>query len=404
MVWLVEARVGGLCAYVVAGVGCMSDFVFIAASPGRHFTRLFFSSAEWLRLTALYGFIGLLHMLGWGGYLYYAGRYPQLVGLGFVAYMFGLRHAFDADHIAAVDDTVRYLLQKGKRPLGVGFFFSLGHSTVVLALAIGIAFAATAVKTELPQLKNIGSVIGAGVSGTFLWIIGILNLLVLLDILKVWRTAKSGAHSHAHLELLLQKRGLLNRLFGGRLQQLMNHSWQMYPLGLLFGLGFDTASEVGLLAMTAGASAGNLPIPAVLCLPVLFAAGMTVMDTTDGVLMCKAYDWAFLNPLRKIFYNITTTGLSVFVALLIGTIELIQVLIVMRHLRGPFFDVIAGLDFGILGYLVVGMFLAAWALSVALWKFGEVERRYSMRPGEPHAHRHVHAGGLEHSHDHLHPP
>ena len=182
----------------------------------------------------------------------------------------------------------------------------------------------------------------------------------------------------------MQKRGLLNRLFGGRLQKLMNHSWQMYPLGLLFGLGFDTASEVGLLAMTAGASAGNLPVPAVLCLPVLFAAGMTVMDTTDGVLMSKAYNWAFLNPLRKIFYNLTTTGLSVAVALLIGTIELLQVLIGMLDLHGPFFDFITGLNFGMLGYVIVAMFLLAWALSVAFWKFGRIEQRYSLQMGPTH--------------------
>jgi nickel/cobalt transporter (NiCoT) family protein len=349
----------------------VSEFVHIAGPGVRASARLWFSTAEWVRLAGLYGFIAVLHLLGWGLYLHYAGRYPQLVGLGFVAYMFGLRHAFDADHIAAVDDTVRYMLQKGKQPLGVGFFFSLGHSTVVLALAIAIAVAATVVKTELPRLQNLGTVIGAGVSGTFLWIIGILNLLVLLDILKIWHTAKSGTHSHAHLENLLQKRGLLNRLFGRRLWKLMHHSWQMYPLGLLFGLGFDTASEVGLLAMTAGASAGNLPVPAVLCLPILFAAGMTMMDTTDGILMSKAYHWAFVNPLRKIFYNITTTGLSVAVALVVGSIELLQVLISVLGLRGRVYDAVAALDFGILGYIVVGMFLAAWALSAGLWKFAQ---------------------------------
>jgi nickel/cobalt transporter (NiCoT) family protein len=361
-----------------------------------------FSPAEWTRLSGLYGVIGILHLLGWGLYLHYASRYPQLVGLGFVAYMFGLRHAFDADHIAAVDDTVRFMLQKGKKPLGVGFFFSLGHSTVVLALSIGIACTAAAVKVHLPQLKTIGPIIGASVSGAFLWIIGILNLLVLLDILNIWRSAKSGAHNHAHLEAMLQKRGLLNRLFGGRLQQLMNHSWQMYPLGLLFGLGFDTASEVGLLAMTAGASAGDLPGPAVLSLPILFAAGMTVMDTTDGVLMSQAYDWAFLNPLRKIFYNITTTGLSVAVALLVGTIELLQVLIGTLNLHGGSFDSVAKLDFGIVGYLIVGMFLLAWGVSVGVWRFGRIEQRYSLRLAA-HAHAHAHEGGVKHSHDHIHP-
>jgi high-affinity nickel-transport protein len=370
----------------------VSDFLFVAPAVNRPSSRLSFSHNEWARLAGLYGCVGFLHILGWGLYLHYAGRFPALVGLGFSAYMFGLRHAFDADHIAAVDDTVRFMLQKGKRPLGVGFFFSLGHSTIVLALAIGIAFAATALKGELPQLKSFGALIGAGVSGTFLWIIGILNLLVLLDILKIWQSARAGTHSHAHLESLLQKRGLLNRLFGGRLQKLMSQSWQMYPLGLLFGLGFDTASEVGLLAMTAGASAGDLPLAGVLCLPILFAAGMTVMDTTDGVLMCKAYDWAFLNPLRKIFYNITTTGLSVAVALLVGSVELLQVLIGMLDLKGGLYDFIAALDFGVLGYLIVAMFLLAWGLSVAWWKFGRLEQRYAANlASHGHVHGHVHA-------------
>lgn len=380
----------------------MSNFEFVAQPAVRPGRRILFSRGEWLRLSSLYGCIGILHLAGWGIYLHYASQYPQLVGLGFVAYMFGLRHAFDADHIAAVDDTVRFMIQKGKRPLGVGFFFSLGHSTVVLALAIGVAVAAGAVKAELPQLKDMGAIIGASVSGVFLWVIGILNLLVLLDVLAIWRTARAGTHSHAHLEALLQKRGLLNRLFGGRLQRLMNHSWQMYPLGVLFGFGFDTASEVGLLAMTAGASAGNLPVPAILCLPLLFAAGMTLMDTTDGVLMSKAYDWAFLNPLRKIFYNMSTTALSVAVALLVGTVELLQVSIGLLGLRGEFVDFIAGLNFGALGDCIVGLFLLAWALSVAVWKFGRIEQRHSLNNG-PHSHRHVHADGVEHSHDHLHP-
>jgi nickel/cobalt transporter (NiCoT) family protein len=360
-----------------------------------------FSPTEWVRLAGLYGFVMTLHLLGWGLYLHYAAGYPALVGLGFVAYMFGLRHAFDADHIAAVDDSVRFMLQKGKKPLGVGFFFSLGHASIVLGLAVVIAFAASAVKRQLPQLQNIGGVLGASVSGTFLMVIGILNLLVLLDILKVWQSAKSGKHSHAHLEQLLAQRGLLNRLFGGRLQRMMNHSWQMYPLGLLFGLGFDTASEVGLLAMTAGASAGNLPMPAVLSLPILFAAGMCVMDTTDGVLMSKAYNWAFLNPLRKIFYNITTTGLSVAVALVIGSIELLQVFIGIGRLRGGFFDFVAGLDFGVLGYVIVGLFLLAWGSSVAIWKFGRLEQRYAGQIG-PHSHLHHHHSGTAHVHDHLH--
>ena len=357
-----------------------------------------FSAEERWRLAGLYGFIGLLHSIGWGLYLFYAARFPQLVGLGFVAYMFGLRHAFDADHIAAVDDTVRFLSLKGQRPLGVGFFFSLGHSTIVFALAVGIALAAAVVKIQLPQLRAMGGAIGAAVSGTFLWIIGILNLVILLDVLDIWRRAKAGTHSHAQLERLLQKRGLLNRLFGGRLKAMIGHSWQMYPIGLLFGLGFDTASEVGLLAMTTGASAGNLPAPAVLCLPILFAAGMTVMDTTDGILMCKAYEWALLNPLRKIFYNLITTGLSIAVALLIGSIELLQVLVAVFGLHGRFLDFMAGLDCGVMGYLIVGLFLAAWVLSISLWKFS-LEKGTSMRIALPLVHTRAHGSSRQHNHD-----
>lgn len=379
----------------------MSDYVYVARPAAPRRSGLAFSASEWTRLAGLYGFIAMLHVVGWTLYLHYAADFPALVGLGFVAYMFGLRHAFDADHIAAIDDTVRYMLQKGRRPLGIGFFFSLGHSTIVLCLAVGIAFAAVAVKQQLPELRNIGGILGATVSGTFLWIIGVLNILVLMDILGVWKKAKSGTHDHQHLEELLLRRGLINRLFGGRVQKFLNHSWQMYPLGLLFGLGFDTASEVGLLAMTAGASAGNLPIPAVLCLPILFAAGMSLMDTTDGVLMSKAYNWAFVNPLRKIFYNITTTSLSIAVALVIGTIELMQVLTTMLGLHGKFFDFIAGLDFGLLGYIIVGLFLAAWGLSVAVWKFGHIEQRYGSRP-VLHNHPHHHAAGIEHAHKHVH--
>ncbi len=362
---------------------------------------LAFTHSEWARLAGLYGMVALLHIVGCGLFLYYSAQHPALVGLGFVAYMFGLRHAFDADHIAAVDDTTRFMLQKGKRPLGVGFFFSLGHSTVVLALAMAIIFAATAVKRELPALQNLGGIIGASVSGTFLWVIGILNCVVLVEMLDVWRQAKTGKHSHAHLEELLTQRGFMNRLFGGRLQKAISHSWQMYPLGLLFGLGFDTASEVGLLAMTAGASAGDIPVAAVLSLPILFAAGMTAMDTTDGVLMARAYDWAFVNPLRRIFYNVAITSLSIVVALIIGSVELLQVLIRMLHLSGPFFDFVAGLDFGILGYVIVAIFLLTWGAAAAVWKFGRIEQRYGhLHP--LHAHEHAHESGRSHSHRHFH--
>jgi high-affinity nickel-transport protein len=364
--------------------------------------ELRFAGGEWLRLAGFYGFIALLHLLGWGAYLHYSPHYVSLAGLGFAAYMLGLRHAFDADHIAAVDDTVRFMLQKGKQPLGVGFFFSLGHSTIVLLLAIAAVFAASMVKQALPELRAVGGLVGAGVSGLFLWFIGLLNLVVLLDILKVWRMARCGKHTHAHLEELLARRGLINRLFGGRLQKLVEHSWQMYPLGLLFGLGFDTASEVGLLAMTAAAATADLPVAAVLSLPLLFAAGMSAMDTTDGVLMVKAYNWAFVNPLRKIFYNLTTTSLSIAVALVIGTMELAQVAINALDLHGPLFDAIGQFDFGILGYVIVGLFLSTWGLSVLVWKLARVEERYGDGHGAAHVHGHSHDIGGEHSHRHFH--
>ncbi|WP_428309429.1 HoxN/HupN/NixA family nickel/cobalt transporter [Hydrocarboniphaga sp.] len=350
----------------------------IGLSPKSLTGFMTFTPGEWARLSGIYGVVAVLHLLGWGLYLHFAAMYPALIGLGFVAYMLGIRHAFDADHIAAVDDSVRFMLQKGKRPLGTGLFFALGHSSVVLILSIVIAFAGVVVKQQLPGMQDVGKIIGTAVSGSFLLIIGVLNLLVLMDILKLWEKARTGAHSHAHLDQLLSQRGLLNRLFGTRLQKVLNHSWQMYPLGLLFGLGFDTASEVAFLGMTAGASAGDLPIGAVLSLPLLFAAGMAIMDTTDGVLMSKAYDWAFLNPVRKIFYNAATTGLSVTVALVIGSIELSQVLIAQLGLHGRLSDFIASLDFGVLGYLIVGLFLLAWCLSVAVWKFGRIGQRFKL--------------------------
>lgn len=378
----------------------MSESIYVQRVARQRPLYLTFTRREWTRLAGIYGFVAALHAIGWALYTFYVASYPALLGLGLVAYMFGLRHAFDADHIAAIDDTVRYMLQKGRRPLGIGFFFSLGHSTIVFGLAVGIAIAAAAIKQELPELRNMGALIGTSVSGLFLWIIGVLNLRVLLDIVGVWKKARSGTHDHHHLEELLARRGLMNRLFGGRVQRFLNQSWQMYPLGLLFGLGFDTASEVGLLAMTAGASAG-MPVTAVLCLPVLFAAGMSVMDTTDGVLMSKAYGWAFVNPLRKIFYNITTTSLSIVIALVIGTIELMQVLIGTLELKGPIADRIAALDFGALGYVIVGLFLGGWVLSVALWKVRRIEERHGI-PGLLHSHAHRHEHGIEHSHKHTH--
>jgi nickel/cobalt transporter (NiCoT) family protein len=303
--------------------------------------------------------------------------FPRWVALAFLAYGLGLRHAFDADHISAIDDTTRYLLQKGQRPLAVGFFSSLGHSTIVLLMTIALVVATKVVRSAMPYLQSYGGAIGATVSGVFLWLIGILNLLVLLDILHIWRQMNRGTYQPERLEELLAQRGLIRRVLGGRLQNLINHSWQMYPVGLLFGLGFDTASEIGLLALAAGVAAQAVPTLAVTSLAILFASGMSLMDTADGVFMVKAYTWAFSRPLRKIYYNITTTSLSVAVALLIGTIELLQGLARELNIHGRFFNAFAALDFETLGYAIVAVFLAGWVLSVLIWKFRGMEKRWA---------------------------
>ena len=354
-----------------------------------------FSRAEWRRLGGFYGLIALLHLVGCGLFLHYSAQHPALVGLGFAAYLFGLRHAFDADHIAAVDDSARWLMQRGQRPLGIGFFFSLGHSTVVLVLALVAVAASSSLRTQLPALQAAGGLIGAGVSGLFLWLVGLLNLGALLGLLRLWRQRRSHAHDHAHLDALLARRGLFARLFGGRLRGALTASWQLYPVGLLFGLGLDSASEIGLLVMTAGA-ATDLPLAAAASLPILFAAGMTAMDTSDGVLMVKAYDWALLNPARRVFYNLATTALSVLIALAIGTVQLAQLFVALAQPRSPSLAAIAALDLGELGYAIVALFFVAWLLSAALWKFGRAPASTA------HAHDHLHEDGTRHWHRHRH--
>ena len=335
------------------------------------------TGAEWLRLSAFGAAILALHVVGWGLFFYYSSGNPALAGLGTLAYTFGLRHAFDADHIAAIDNTTRKLLQDGQRPLGVGFFFSLGHSTIVFSLAAGLAVAAKTVNSRIPEFQNYGGYIGASVSGTFLWIIGILNLIVLIDILRIFFAMRTGAYDAEKLEKRLLDRGLMNRFYLAKLSQRINASWKMYPLGVLFGLGFDTATEVGLLAIAAGVATHNVPFLAVLSLPILFAAGMSLMDTADGAFMSQAYGWAFSNPIRKIYYNITVTTLSVTVALLIGSIELLQVFSTKFALTGGFWDWLNNLDFGQIGYAIVAAFIITWAISVLVWKKARIEERWS---------------------------
>jgi high-affinity nickel-transport protein len=334
------------------------------------------SRREWLAISGLGGAVALLHVAGWGLFAFYAGRYPTLAGLGLLAYTFGLRHAFDADHIAAIDNTTRKLLQQDEKPLGTGFFFSLGHSTIVFGLATGLAVAAKTVNSHIPSFQHWGGYVGAGVSGTFLWIIGILNLIVLVDIVRIFRELRHGDLDEERLEQRLLDRGFMNRLFIGRLFRLVSKSWHMYPLGVLFGLGFDTATEVGLLAIAAGVATHHVPFLAVVSLPILFAAGMSLMDTVDGAFMAHAYSWAFSNPVRKVYYNITVTSLSVAVALLVGTIELLQVLATKLSLDTGFWGFLGNLDFGRIGYGVVALFVLTWAASVVLWKARRVEERW----------------------------
>lgn len=321
----------------------------------------------WRRLSLFGGAVALLHLAGFGLLAYYAGANPELVGLGTLAYTFGLRHAFDADHIAAIDNTTRKFLQDGKRPLGVGFFFSLGHSSVVFALASGLAVATTAVKATMPRLQHWGGAIGTGVSGTFLLAIGVLNLIVLLDVLGIFRDMRRGGLDEERLEARLLDRGLMSRGILKRLGDRIHASWQMYPLGVLFGLGFDTATEVGLLALSAGAAGRRMPFAAVLALPLLFAAGMSLLDTADGAFMSHAYGWAFSSPVRKVYYNITVTALSVTVALGIGGVEVVQ--LVARA---------AWLDLNQLGYVVVALFVLTWAASAIVWKTRRIEERWAL--------------------------
>lgn len=359
-----------------------------AESLAEEHKRIRFSREEVPRLLAMFGFIAALHVIGWGLFVHYnsvplihntRGTDNKLVyaGAGALAYTFGLRHAFDADHISAVDDTTRYLLQKGKKPLAVGFFFSLGHSTVVFAFVTAIAIVASQAKGFQEAFQGTGGIIGTLVSGTFLYLIAALNLAVLSGIIKVWRQAKRGAYSPEEFDLLLAQRGFMNRIFKGRYNRFINDSWQMYPVGLLFGLGFDTASQVGLIAIAGTtAIAGGLPPLAIIALPIIFAAGMSLMDTLDGVFMAKAYSWAFVNPIRKIYYNITTTSLSIFVAFVIGTIELLGLLSNQIGLSGQPWDFISSIDINLAGRVIVAVFFIVWIGAILNWKLRNLDEKY----------------------------
>ena len=297
-----------------------------------------------------------------------------LAGLGIVAYVFGLRHGVDADHIAAIDNTTRKLMQEGKRPCTVGMWFSLGHSTVVVALIIGLIVATRAVATNIPALQSAGAVIGTLVSGSFLWIIGFINAVIVIGIYKIFQTLKQGKLNQAELDNLLENRGFMNRFFRP-LFKIISKPWQIFPIGLLFGLGFDTASEVALIAISVGIGVStSIPLYYILILPLLFTCGMVTVDTADGVAMRVAYGWAFLNPIRKIYYNLTVTVISVLVAWAIGTIELLQVLSSELNLNGWFWSWLNALNFEMIGFGIVGIFVVSWLVSFGYWQYKKYDK------------------------------
>ena len=308
------------------------------------------------------------------------------VGLGLTAYTLGMRHAFDADHISAIDNTTRKLMAGRQRPLSVGFFFSLGHSTIVFILsllfAVGLRALSGPVRNDGSALHGVTTLIGTGVSGGFLYLIAALNIVVLRGILRVFRDMRRGFFDESELERQLNSRGLVNRVYG-RFTRLISRSWHMYPLGVLFGLGFDTATEVALLFLAAGAAGAGLPFYAILCLPILFAAGMSLLDTIDGTFMNLAYGWAFSQPVRKIFYNITITGLSVVIALIVGTTELLGLATHELGLRGSFWNWVAQININTIGFVIVGVFVATWAIALLVWRLARIEERWDAHLRDP---------------------
>ncbi|MDF0529092.1 HoxN/HupN/NixA family nickel/cobalt transporter [Tsukamurella sp. 8F] len=357
------------------------------AQPAQRRLTAALTPAGWAGVGGMTAVIALLHLLGWGTLVFVVapehlslGQQTLGVGVGLTAYTLGMRHAFDADHIAAIDNTTRKLMAEGRRPVTVGFWFSLGHSTVVFALAVllaaGVRTLAGPVEDDASALHRVTGLVGTSVSGGFLYLIAALNIAVLAGILRVLRDLRRGTYDEAELEARLAQRGLVNRLLG-RFTGAITRPWQMYPLGLLFGLGFDTATEVALLVLAGTGAAAGLPWYAVLCLPILFAAGMSLFDSIDGTFMNFAYGWAFADPVRKVYYNLVVTGLSIAVALAVGTVEVLALLAEEFGWSGPFWDAVAGLDLNVLGYLIVGLFVTTWVSAVLVWRFAGIRERWA---------------------------
>lgn len=342
-----------------------------------HQSRLGLSTAEKLRVLSIYLGLGIATVTGVAASIAVGQRYTLLAGLGILAFTFGLRHGVDADHIVAIDNTTRKLLQEGKRPLTVGMWFSLGHSTVVVGLILALILATNAVKNQIPALQTSGAIAGTTVSGIFLFLIGLINLMIVVGIYRVFTTLKQGELNQSELDNLLEKRGFLNRYFKG-LFRIVREPWQIYPIGVLFGLGFDTASEIALIAIAVGVGVSStVPLWMILVLPFMFTCGMVLVDMTDGITMFTAYGWAFLKPIRKIYYNLTVTIISVAVAFAIGGVELLQVLSSELKLNGPFWAGLRTLDFETMGFGIIAIFIVSWAASMAYWKYKRYDELYN---------------------------
>jgi high-affinity nickel-transport protein len=326
---------------------------------------------ERTKLTGIYALLIGFNVLAWAWALAAFAERPALLATALLAYIFGLRHAVDADHIAAIDNVVRKLMQEGKRPHSVGFFFALGHSTVVVLATAAVAVTTTTLQGRFAAFRETGGMIGTGVSAFFLLAIALVNLVILRSVWSSFQHVRGGGTLEAgHLDILHAGRGLLARLFAP-LFRLIAKSWHMYPLGLLFGLGFDTATEIGLLGISASQASEGLSPAAILVFPALFTAGMALVDTTDGVFMVGAYGWAFVNPMRKLWYNLTITAVSVLVALLIGGIEALGLVAAKLNLAGGFWTAVGALneDLAACGFLVIGLFIVSWIASALIYRW-----------------------------------
>ena len=322
------------------------------------------------RLIGLYALLGLMNLAVWTLALASFWRFPVLLGTALLAYSLGLRHAVDADHIAAIDNVTRKLMQQGQRPVSVGLYFSLGHSTVVVLASVAVALTAVTLKGRLETMQAIGGVIGTLISASFLLAIAAMNLVIFFSVYRTFRHVRAGGtYVDEDLDLLLSGRGFFARIFRP-LFRMITRSWHMFPLGFLFGLGFDTATEIGLIGISAAEASRGLPIWSILVFPALFTAGMSLVDTTDSVLMVGAYGWAFRKPIRKLYYNMTITAVSVAVALLVGGIETLGLIGSQLNLSGEFWDAIGSLNdnFGTLGFLIIGVFVVSWVISIAVYR------------------------------------